>query len=264
MKMCCKTWKTYHVLLMMALILCCGCASIGRYYVPNPEVSSADVIDYDGYPDVELVIDGDIESCIAKREAQGYALVGSADYVGKDANWTGAMRRLGKTLGVEKIDYFKKYAGTDSATDVIPIQTTQLTPGTAWGTGGLGTMSMTTTQTSFVPYQYDVVKNEYHVLCYKKRLRPLPFGLKVSPVGEDLARQVGTRRAMVITSVVPDSFGWRNNLFKGDVILDVDGHVPTNGNVISLFGRANGKPMKIWRDGKVIEVILKDDHRTEH
>lgn len=74
MKMCCKTWKTYHVLLMMALILCCGCASIGRYYVPNPEVSSADVIDYDGYPDVELVIDGDIESCIAKREAQGYAL----------------------------------------------------------------------------------------------------------------------------------------------------------------------------------------------
>lgn len=260
MKMCCKTWKTYHVLLMMALILCCGCASIRRYYVPNHEVSSADVIDYDGCPNVELVIDGDIESRIAKREAQGYALVGSADYVGKDANWTGAMKRLGKTLGVEKIDYFKKYVGTESTTGVIPIQTTQLTTGTTWGAGGMGTMSMTTTHTSFIPYQRDVVKNEYHVLYYKKRLRPLPYGLKFSPVGEGLARQVGTRSAMVIMLVVPDSFGWRNNLFKGDVILEVDGHVPTSKNAISLFDRANGKPMKIWRDGKVLEVILQDEH----
>lgn len=251
-----RTVKPLPLLLIFTAFWFGGCASVRRYYTPNSEVSASEVSDFEGIIDIQYVSGMDWESRVALREAQGYALIGTADYIGKDANWTGAMRRLGESLKAEKIDYFKKYAGTGSESGVLPVPVTQTATGTAWGTGGFETVSVSSTQVSLIPFQHDIVRNEYHVLYYKKRTTPLLFGLKFAPVGEDLARRVGTRNIQVITLVVPDGQAWKNNLFRGDVILAVDGKDPTKENVLAFFRDAHGRMIKIWRDGKIVERAM--------
>ena len=237
-----------------------GCASIARYYSVNPASQKIELIDYDGPLYASPVFDMDLERLVDQRSSEDYFLIGSADYTGRgDLDWTGAMVRLGRKLKAEKVDYFTNYLRTENYIGVVTVPTTHNSTATVWGPNGPRSIDITTTGTAAVPYNFSAPRNEFHVLYFKKMKHPLPFGMTFGMPNDEIAKSAGTRNVTVILRVIPGKIAWKNNLFKGDVILEVDGQKATMENVGSFCRNSNGKKMKIRRDGKDLEITIRVD-----
>ena len=250
--------KHFYLKILGILILfhsCAGCrTSIQRYYTPMP-IDNILVLDYEGRPQISQIHD-DLNDLILKRAAEDYILIGRADFTGNaNARWKGPMLRLGKTLKAEKIDYTSEYARTDLQTEMLIIPTYGISTGTVWGPSGPRSVTMTTSGSTMAPYSYSVQMNNFHVFYFKKLLFPPSFGVFIAEPTDETALLIGTRKAFVITGVVPNKLSWQNDLFKGDVILEVEGQKPTADLLKALGNDPVGKKIKIWRNGA---ILIKD------
>lgn len=245
----------FALLAAVGAMLVGGCASVEPYYTAIP--SDAALADYEGELKANLVQGKDAEGLILARAAEDYLLVGRADFHAPAYDdWTGAMVRKGRAIKAEKVDYFTWYLDTQTESGIMTVPTTQTSTGTVWGPRGPRTVVTTTTGTTLVPYQYNFSRNEYHVFYFKKTKSPSAFGIFTAYPDDEFARKLGTRKAIVVTGVVPNKLAWRNDLFKGDVILEIDGLVATAESVRALDANAVGKSLKIWRDGKEISKVI--------
>ena len=197
-----------------------------------------------------------LQTIVYTIAAEDYILIGRADFTGNaNARWKGPMLRLGKTLKAEKIDYTSEYARTDLQTETLIIPTYGISTGTVWGPSGPRSVTMTTSGSTMAPYSYSVQMNNFHVFYFKKLLVPPSFGVFIAEPTDETALLIGTRKAFVITGVVPNKLAWQNDLFKGDVILEVEGQKPTADLLKALGNDPVGKKIKIWRNG---EILIKD------
>ena len=80
------------------------------------------------------------------------------------------------------------------------------------------------------------------------------LGVNILPVTEDVARQIGTRKAVQVGQVVADSIAWDADIFNGDIILELDGKNPASPErVIEIIKDMQGEQtLKLWRDGKTL------------
>lgn len=249
----CKIF-TSPALFVLPLFLT-GCLSVDEFYTAVPTGDIA-LIDHEGDLNADPVQGMSLDDLILNREAEDYALVGHADFnAPSHQDWTGAMVRKGRDIKAAKIDYYTWYDRTDSGTGFLSMPTTQTSTGTIWGPTGLRTVTMTTTGSTIMPYNYNITRNEYRVFYFKKRLHPLRMGLTMAIPNDELAKKFGTRRAVHVTSVVPGKLAWKNDLFTDDVILDIGGKSPTFEDVRLI---APGTKLKIWRDGKIIEKVFEE------
>lgn len=244
----------------MFIVLATGCVSISEFYSENPFAKSYELIDYDGPLKAEHVVGLTLEQLVNERASEDYLVIGSADYTGQgNLDWTGAMVRLGYKLKAEKVDYYTWEIGVDSGTRILAMPTTQNSTASVWGANGLQTINVTTTGTTMIPYNYSVPRNEFHVLYFKKMKHPFPFGISFDIPSDDIAKKIGTRNIVEVTSVVPGKLAWKNNLFKGDLILEVDGKKATVNNVREFCKNSIGKKMRIRRLGKDVIITIKED-----
>lgn len=242
------------------VLLVAGCASISQCYSENPVAKNYELIDYDGPLKAEHVAGLTLKQLVDERASEDYMVIGSADFTGEgNFDWTGAMVRLGCKLKAGKIDYYTWEIGVDSRTGFFAMPTTQNSTASVWGANGLQTINVTTTGTTMVPYNYSVPRNEFHVIYFKKMKHPPSFGIVFDIPNDDVAKELGTRNVVEIMSVVPGKLAWKNNLFKGDLILEVDGNKATVNNVREFGKNSIGKTMKIRRSGKEVIITIKDD-----
>lgn len=216
------------------LLLLTGCgASISRYYTANQAVTDVELVDYAGPLSAEPIKGMSLEELIDKRSGEDYLPIGTANYTANgNLNWQGAMVRLGSRLNAEKIDYLSRYIRTETESGVVP-------------SGDFMAL-----------YSETIPIHEYCVVYFKKMRHPFVFGVAFGAPDEATARKLGTRNALVITRVVPGKIAWKNDLFKGDVLLEVDGKQATKESVEEFCQNSIGKKMKIQRDGKVIEKTI--------
>jgi len=249
--------KTSYIF-SLVLILLSGCASIQPYYVAVP-TGDLETIDFEGEVSAELMPDADFDELILRRAAEDYALVGRADFGAPgEEDWTGAMQRMGRDIKAAKIDYSMKYERTESRTGYMTVPTMQTTYGTAWSPNGPQPVSLTTTVNTHVPYSYSVSCNEYHVYFFKKVRSPSVFGAISSELGDELAKRVGTRNAVLIRGVIPRKQAWKNELFKGDVILTIDGKPANLTDMKAIDRNMVGRKLELWRDGKKLKKTIVD------
>lgn len=249
-------WKIFIVPALAGLsTLVTGCASVEKFYTAVPTGDIA-LVDYEGDLQADLVQGMCLDDLIMNRAAEDFMLVGRADFnAPSQQDWTGAMVRKGRAIKAEKIDYYTWYDRTDTGTGVLSMPTTQTSTGTVWGPAGPRTVTMTTTGTTMMPYNYSVARNEYHVFYFKKMKNPLRMGLFMDIPNDALAKKVGTRNALLVVGVVPRKLAWKNDLFKDDVIFEIDGKIPTIEDVRLI---TPGVKLKIWRDGKIIEKVMEE------
>lgn len=249
--------KIHGLLLLLVALVVSGCASIESYYVPVP-TGDARLIDYEGEITPELAPDKSADELILRRAAEDYVLVGRADFGGpSEEDWVSAMARQGEAVMAEKVDYFSWFSRIEKRTGMMNVPVTQTSYATVCGPRGPRTVSMTTTSNTYVPYDYNVSCNEYHVFFFKRAMNPSRFGAMFALPDDDLAKRVGTRSGVVICAVVPEKQAWTNDLFRGDVIQEVDGQPATLTSVKGLDQNATGRRLKIWRDGKIIEQTIR-------
>lgn len=237
-----------------------GCASIDPYYVEVPAGNAA-LADHAG-EDVaaELIPGFDFERHVINRLGEDWALVGRADFVADSAlDWPDAMTRKGRDVKAGKVDYFTCFHGTDVETGFMSVPVTETYTGTSRGRHGKSRTVTTTTVThDYLPYSYTVTRNEYHAFFFKKMLHPLKFGIIMATPDDALAKQIGTRGAILVAGVVPGKIAWKNDLFAGDVILALDGRAVTIESVQAQDADVVGRTVRIWRDGKTFEKTIRE------
>lgn len=249
--------KIFGLFLLTIAFVVSGCASIESYYVPVP-TGDAQLMDYEGELTPELAQDKSSDELILRRASEDYVLIGRADFGGpSEDDWVSAMVRQGEAVKAEKVDYFTWFDRIEKRTGVMNMPVTQTSYATVCGPRGPRTVSMTTTSTAYVPYDYNVSCNEYHVFFFKKTRNPSRFGAMFALPDDDLAKKIGTRSGVAIRAVVPEKQAWTNDLFRDDVIQEIDGQPATLTSVKILDQSAPGHRLKIWRDGKVIEKTIR-------
>ena len=241
-------------------LLFTGCLSIDQFYTPNRFASEIEVLDYEGPLKAEQVVGMSFDQLLDLRAAEDYILIGTANFTGQgNVDWTVAMESLGRRLKAEKIDFHTQYLGTEQNTRVLAVPTVYNSTATVWGPNGPRTVNVSTTGMNTMPYTYSVPRNAFSVCYFKKLKNKYPFGMSFGAPNEDVAKELGTRSAVVIARVVPGKIAWKNDLFKGDIILEVDGKKATQDNVIAFCKDSNGKKMKIRRGDKDFEITIHAD-----
>lgn len=247
--------KTIGYLLVSVLIS--GCSSISRYYVANPAAAQFELADYEGPLEAQSIPSADVDSLVSRMLAEDYVLIGTADFTGNsELDWCGAMVRLGEELKAEKLYYTFGYIGTEHSVGYMSVPTMSSSTATVWGHRGPRTVNVATYGSQVVPYDYSYAMNAYSVMYFKKNRKPSAFGIVFGSPDDNLARKIGTRKAMVINTVIPGKIAWKNDLFVGDIILEVDGEKATEEVVAALCSSCQGKKLKIQRDEAIIEKTL--------
>lgn len=241
------------------LMFLIGCRSnIARYYKPLPDVINVEVNDYVGPLKAEPLGNMDMKQLFDNMLAEDYILVGTADFTGDGTkNWSGAMVRLGQKIKAEKIYYSSSLHSTEYKTGCVSMPTTYNSTATIWGASGPRTVNVNTMGTTAIPYSYSVPRNAFNVFYFKKLKKSPKFGMLFGLPDEEMARKIGTRNAIVVNRVIRGKIAWKNDLFEGDVILEVNGEKATQENILAFTKDCQNKTMKIRRDGK--ELCIKID-----
>lgn len=242
---------------LIAAMLFCGCTSISRYYAPNPAAADLQLSDYEGPLTAISVGAKDVDGLMRQMLAEDYVLIGTADFTGNgDLNWCGAMVRLGEDLKAEKIFYASQYLGTEHSVGYMAMPTSYSSTATVWGHHGPRSVSVTTYGSQYVPYDNVYSMNAFSVMYFKKEFDPPPFGIVFRSPDDELARAIGTRSVVVVEMVIPGKVAWKNDLFAGDIILEVDGKKATVEAVREFCRHCHGKTLKLKRDTEIIEKTV--------
>jgi hypothetical protein len=270
----------YLALLGLA-VCCCGCSNPftqfyqdtlgGRLVTDIP-----DLIPYDSWPRV-FTTNNEVRDEVSLLE-NGYTPIGYASFNAASVNASDAARQ-GKLVGAAVVLLYSRYRNTE--TGALPYTTkepdmiaTQSSQGTIQGSvNGVpsfsGRYSGTATtriagsyHTDWIPYSVD--RYDYLATFWVKT-RPQMLGVRTADLTDDLRRQIGTNRGVVIVAVVKESPAFNANMMRGDVITKVDGHVISDAQTFrpTLSPYAGQEVVfETYRDGVRREVSVRLNSRT--
>lgn len=243
----------------LSSLLFAGCANdISCFYTPNLDADRVALEDtYWGILEPVNIGSLSYDQLIDRLASEDYFHIGTASFIGPvNEDWCAAMVSLGYRLKAGRIYFSARYHSDRIETGYTKKTVTHDSTATVWGPNGPQNITMSGLGTQNVPYTCTVPQNEYHVYYFKKMRFPYAFGVVVGLPDEEEARKIGTRNAVYIRRVTTGKVGWKNDLFPGDEILEVDGEVANLQNVLSVCEKYNGRKLKIRRGEKELTIII--------
>lgn len=245
------------VLFVVTCLLFSGCVTnnLDRYYM---SFECGDTIPCEGEPMIERR-NGDAKADIYKMLDDDYAAIGVCAFEGGEFDgYENQIRRMAKERKVEKVLAYSRYDRTESGATGIPLTTyntsTVMTP-TPFG--GYTTSFVTTPSTMVMPVSYSNRRFNYDIVFYRKIPNPPKLGLLFEELTEEEAKSVASRECIKVLYVIRNKAAWKSsNLFKGDIILEVNGQRPTV-ELIRKAADTGEVSFKIFRDGKQLIVTVR-------
>ncbi len=157
----------------------------------------------------------------------GYALVGYSSFNAGNVNENGAYYQA-KKVHASLVLLYSKYTNTVSGLLPLtfPDNKTSNTNiyGTVTGSKGSATYSGTATtttrgtKTTYIPY--NIHRSDYLATYWVKFKKPV-LGIHVLTLTNELRRQIGSNKGMLINAVVIGSPAFRADIFKSDIIKKI-------------------------------------------
>ncbi|MEI7999442.1 MAG: PDZ domain-containing protein [Candidatus Omnitrophota bacterium] len=245
---------------MLSLVLClglCGCATnlYRKYYKDgtkgvDPFKAGLAVIPT---ADPEIINGGaDQKADVMKMKENNYEFLGISSFWAGNTPDEQAIE-LGKEIHAEKILLYRDYKDTQSGVIPITLPNTQTT--TTMGMIGSTNVSAQSTtygsKTDYLPYSVD--RYNYLASFWVKRTAPLVLGLMWKDLTDELRKQIGSNKGVVVTGVIKNTPAFNADFFVNDIIKKIDDFevVDTKG-LSDLLNTVNGKKVTITflRDGK--------------
>lgn len=256
-----------------------GCATnpVAQFYQDHtPEMPVAfqqQLLPPNGNPRIIVIAETQHKKEVHHLEEQGYAIIGNLAIEGPAISQSQLIEQA-KKAGAAIVLFSSALSGTQQG--VRPIVTYQ--PGqtyttseygtvnaNAYGSGGyasgFGTYSGSATTTSsgtfgtqYVPYQYNTYRT---VASFWRQLKPLIFGVRYSPIPEDLRIALQRNTGAYVSAVIQDSPAFKANIFAGDIIIQIADKPIKSMQETSepLRAHAGQKvPIKIIRNSQTLDV----------
>lgn len=171
----------------------------------------------------------------------GYVLIGYAVFnsASVDSSQAAAQaRKVGAAVVLIQTKYSHTVSGTIPYTVQNPPQTvTTYHQGSVYGGGSSGGYSGTSTTTvpgGYSTYQvpYSTDRYDYGASFWAKS-RPLVLGVHVGDLTDELRRQIGSNRGVVVSVVVKGSPAFDADILPGDIITRVNEDVISSGDALA-------------------------------
>ena len=251
----------YLYALIVSLFLS-GCASNGfsEYYTPyaQDKVAPTDHVDIIQYKNDNELLD---------KMEEGYRILGSSNFKSSGGATLEQLKSQAKSIGSDVAMVNSSYAGSESY--VMPIMnytpgTTSTTYSNASAYGNTGYANAYGTSTTYNPGTYSTsyipaTRNwtSYKVI-YLKKFDPNKWtrsGIWVVEKTTELNKKMGTNSGCLIQLVYKNTPAYNNDIFRGDVIMKVNGSKIRSCKDINFKNKKNVS-LELWRDGKT--VIIKN------
>lgn len=239
-----------------AFLFFTGCVScnLDRFYSP---LDCGETIPWNAEPTFEHRA-GDSLNDSYKMLDDDYIPIGVCVFEGGEFDsHADQIRRIAKKHHAERVLIYTQYDHTDSGTAAIPMTTYNSVPVTSTSHfSGYSTSFVTMPNTMMMPFSYSNRRYVYRILFYRKLLNPGKLGVLFGELSEEESRLVGSREFMKIIYVCRGKAGWKANLFKGDIVLEVNGIRPS----MEIIRKAIGEGIvtfKLLRDGKELLIPIK-------
>lgn len=135
----------------------------------------------------------------------------------------------------------------------------------AYGSGGyasgFGTYSGSATTTSsgtfdtqYVPYKYNTYRS---IASFWRQLKPAIFGVRYSPIPEDLRISLQRNTGAYVSAVIQDSPAFKANILTGDIIIQIADTPISSMQETSEPIRAHAGqkiPFKVIRNGQTLDI----------
>jgi len=255
--------KLLSVLLCLGLV---GCATTNPYQdfyhtkgVDPFKAGEAIMPPVDAIPEI---IEGnltkeDIKADGIRMRENNYKLLGYSSFSAREISRDNAIA-FGKGIHAEKIILYVKYTNTVSGS--MPMTLPDIhTSNTQGFIGNTPVSAQTTTygsQTMDIPYS--VNRYDYFASYWVKGTPPIS-GFLWDDLTDDLKKQIGSNKGVIVIGVRKDSPAFNADFFKGDIIKKVDNTEVVDKNMFKdLLDQVSGKKVTIvfLRDGKELTKTI--------
>jgi membrane-associated protease RseP (regulator of RpoE activity) len=253
---------------LLAVLLClglCGCATnpYKDFYhtkgVDPFKAGEAIMPPVDAIPEI---IEGnltkeDIKADSIRMRENNYKLLGYSSFSASEISSDKAIA-FGKEIHAEKIIMYAKYKHTVSGSMPMTLPNVQ-TSNTNGMIGSTFVSAQTTTygsETTYIPYS--VNRYDYFASFWAKAT-PAISGFLWDDLTDDLKKQIGSNKGVIVMGVRKDSPAFNADFFKGDIIKKVDDTEIGDKNMFKdLLDKVSGKKVTITflRDGKELTKTI--------
>lgn len=251
--------------------LLCGCANpYTQFYTDQVEGRSIRelpmLVTHDGDP--QLYATADHERDGRALFENGYVLIGYSTFNAGPVDSDQAIRhakKVGAALVLLQSQYTNTLMGTIPYTVQNPSQTvTTYHSGSVYGSGGYGGYSGTSTTTvpgGYTTHQIPYAINRYdYAATFWAKAKPLPLGVQVNDLTDDLRKQIGRNRGVVINVVVKGSPAFNADMMRGDIITKINDEIVSDAQSFGMtVARYAGQEviLQTYRDGKERNVPIR-------
>ncbi len=173
---------------------------------------------YEGEPQIYSTSDQERDGQSLREK--GYVLIGSSSFNSGAVDFKQAVRHA-KKVGAALILIQSQY------TDTVTV--TSHHSGNVHGSGGYGSYSGTSTTTlpgesatHQIPYSVDLY--DYNATFWAKS-KPHSLGVHANDLTDDMRREIGSNRGVVVKVVVTGSPAFRADIMSGDIITKINDEV---------------------------------------
>jgi len=198
----------------------------------------------------------------------GYLLIGYSSFNAGAVDSKQAVRqakKVGAAIVLVQSQYTNTVTGTIPYTVQNPSQTvTTYHSGSVYGSGGYGGYSGTSTTTvpgGYTTHQipYSVNRYEYGATFWAKS-KPLSLGVQVNDLTDEMRREIGSNRGVVVNVVVKGSPAFNADIIRGDIITRINDETIADAQIFgATVSRYAGQDVVLhtYRDGHDREVALR-------
>ena len=208
---------------------------------------------YEGEPQLYSTSDQDRDGQSLREK--GYVLIGSSSFNSGAVDPQQAIRHA-KKVGAALVLIQSQYTTT--------VTVTSQHPGSIHGSGGYGSYSGTSTTTlpgesatHQIPYSVDLYDND---ATFWAKSKPHSLGVHANDLTDDMRREIGSNRGVVVTVVVKGSPAFNADIMSGDIITKINDEViPDAREFDAIVSRYAGQKVVLhtYREGREREVPLR-------
>jgi len=189
-----------------------------------------------------------------KMLENGYILIGYSSFNAGNVSENGAIYQA-KNVHASIVILYSKYTNTVSG--VLPLTlpdrktSTTNVQGNVYGSGGSATYSGTATtttrgtKTTYIPY--NVQRSDY-LATYWIKNKNIILGLRVVSLTNELRREIGSNKGLLIQAVIIGSPAYRADLFSGDILKKI-------GNIDMYDFESFDKALDQYK-GKTVDLVI--------
>lgn len=246
-----------------------GCASNGyrQFYQAHataPAASAAVLLAGADRPRLQRVAADQYADTVQKYRSQGYALLGTAAFNGREEKPERALAQA-KEIGATRVVLSSRYTGTRTDVMSVPMLTSDVayTQGVATVNGRAVPYSGSHSVhgTVIVPMAVQVQLYD-HVAAFLAKLREVPkSGLALAGLTAAQRKAYERNSGAVVEVVYEDSPAFRADVLEGDLVTAVDGRAvrtpeEAQAALAAAQQRGGNARLQILRDGRARELSL--------